>query len=162
MNIDKFDAKLLNMIQENAKHSYEYMAEKVGLSASAVHRRLSKLKANGIIKSEIAVLSPSAIGNSLTAIIRVSVERENPELLAKFKNAMKVRPEIMQCYYVTGDTDFVVIATVRDLKHFEELTGEVFAKHPNVRRSSTNFVVDPVKVGLSIPVESGVASGSRN
>lgn len=151
--IDAFDAKLLNLLQGDARSTAEHLSQEVGLSPSAVQRRLAKLRETGVIRSEIAVVSPAAVGRSLTVIIEVIVERERPELLQRFKQSMKKTPEVMQCFYVTGDKDFIIIATMRDMVHYEQFINEFCVEHPNVRRFSTSVVVDPVKVGLAVPIE---------
>lgn len=79
--------------------------------------------------------------------------RERPEVLDRFKRAMLAAPEVMQCYYITGNGDFMVIMTARDMKDYEAFTRRHFFHDSNVQRFQTNVVMDSVKVGLNVPID---------
>jgi Lrp/AsnC family leucine-responsive transcriptional regulator len=81
-------------------------------------------------------------------IVDVTLERERPDIMDEFKRSMRATPEVMQCYYVTGDTDFILIVTARDMRHYEAFTNQFFFNNPNVRRFHTSVVMDRVKVRL--------------
>ena len=151
--MDAFDAKLLNLIQKNNRLTTEQLSEMVGLSPTACQRRLKRFRSDKIISADISVISPEAVGRRLTMIVQISLEREQPEYLDRFKKAMLAIPEVMQCYYVTGSSDFILILTAKDMKDYEEFTRRVFFNNANIQHFVTNVVIDHVKVGLSIPVE---------
>lgn len=151
--MDEFDARLLNLMQENNRLTAEKLSELVGLSPAACQKRLKRLRENGTIARDISVLSPEAVGRKLTLIVEVTMERERPEVLDQFKRTMRAAPHVMQCYYVTGNADFIVILTARDMKEYEEFTRRYFFQNSNVQRFQTNVVMDDVKVGLNIPVD---------
>lgn len=153
VKLDDFDIRILNIVQHNNRYSAEQVAEMVGLSSSAVQRRLKRLRDERIILAEIAVLSPEAIGQKLTAVVAVTLEQEHPEVLDEFKNLMVVTPEVMQCYYVTGDVDFILIITVKDMQDYEAFTSRFLSANPNVRRFNTSVVINIVKLGLAFPLE---------
>jgi Lrp/AsnC family leucine-responsive transcriptional regulator len=151
--MDEFEVKLLNLVQQNSRQTAEKLSAHVGLSATACQKRLKNLRDNGTIAREIAVLSPEAVGRRLTMIVEVTLERERPEILDQFKRTMRAAAEVMQCYYVTGNADFFVILTAKDMKDFEDFTRRYFFQNSNVRRFRTNVVMDSVKATLSVPVE---------
>lgn len=151
--IDQLDAKILNLVQQNNRLTVEKIGEQVGLSASACQRRLGRLREDKIIRSDVAVVDPARVGKKLTMIIDVTVEREKPDIMAKFKDAMRAHPQVMQCYYVTGDKDFILVVTVRDMEEFEAFQTEFCTDNPGIGRFSTSVVVDPVKVGLAVPID---------
>lgn len=151
--MDTFDARLLNLVQQNNRLTTEQISEAVGLSSTACQRRLKRFRDNGIIAADIAVVSPEAVGRRMTMIVQVSLEREQPEHLDKFKNSMLSTPEVMQCYYVTGSADFILILTAKDMKDYENFTRRFFFNNPNIHHFNTSVVMDHVKVGLSIPIE---------
>ncbi len=155
--MDEFDARLLNLMQENNRLTAEKLSALVGLSPAACQKRLKRLRENRTIAHDISVLSPEATGRKLTLIVEVTMERERPEVLDQFKRTMRAAPDVMQCYYVTGNADFIVILTARDMKEYEEFTRRYFFQNSNVQRFQTNVVMDDVKVGLKIPV---AASGA--
>jgi len=150
--IDKLDAKILNLVQENNRLTVEQIGNMVGLSASACQRRLSRLREEKVIRDDVSIVDPGKVGKKLTMIIDVTVDREKPDIMKQFKDAMRAHPQVMQCYYVTGDKDFIMIVSVRDMQEFEAFQNEFCTENPAISRFSTSVVVDPVKVGLSVPV----------
>lgn len=149
---DAFDVKLLKIVQYDNRLTAEALSERVGLSPSACQRRLKRLRDEGVIEADISVISPEAVGRQLTMIVEVTLERERPDIMDEFKRSMIATPEVMQCYYVTGDTDFILILTARDMKHYEQFTKRFFFDNPNIRRFHTLVVMDRVKTGLYVPV----------
>lgn len=154
--MDALDAKLLTIIQQNNRLTTEQLSEHVGLSPTSCQRRLKRFRDNGTIAADISVIAPEAVGRRLTMVVQISLEREQPEHLDSFKKAMLVLPEVMQCYYVTGNSDFILILTAKDMQDYEDFTKRVFFNNPNIRNFVTNVVIDQVKVGLTIPVQADV------
>lgn len=152
-HMDAFDIKILELIQQNNRLTADQLSVLVNLSASACQRRIKRLREDGVIAAEIAVLSPAAVGRNLMMIVGVTLEREHPEIIKNFKDSMARMPEVMQCFYVTGDTDFVLILTAKSMEHYEEFTQRFFFENPNIRRFQTSVVMDRVKMGLSLPLD---------
>jgi Lrp/AsnC family transcriptional regulator, leucine-responsive regulatory protein len=152
--MDSFDIKILNIIQRDNRLSTEKIAEQVGLSASAVQRRLKRLREDGIIEAEVAIVSPEAVGRSLTAIVGVIIDKDRPlsQALAEFKRLMLNTPEVLQCYDVMGEFDFIVIITTKDMQEYEALSRKLFMENPNIRRYKTSPVVRRVKSETMIPL----------
>ncbi|WP_375451683.1 Lrp/AsnC family transcriptional regulator [uncultured Devosia sp.] len=150
--IDSFDARLLRAVQANNLLTADELAAVAGLSPSACLRRLKRLRAAGIIEADVAVIAPEAVGRGLTMVVEVTLERERPEIMEEFKRLMRNTPEVMQCYYVTGEVDFVLVITARDMRRYEEFTKRFFFANINVRRFHTMVVMDRVKVGYSLPI----------
>ncbi|MGA9995260.1 MAG: Lrp/AsnC family transcriptional regulator [Pyrinomonadaceae bacterium] len=153
--MDSFDVKILNIVQRDNRLPTEKIADEVGLSPSAVQRRLKRLREDGIIEADVAIVSPEATGRKLTAIVGVILDKERPLLqsLAEFKELMLTTPEVMQCYDVAGDDDFIVIITARDMQEYETFTRKLFIENPNVRRYKTSFVVSRIKSGTMIQLD---------
>lgn len=152
--MDSFDVKILNIVQRDNRLPAEKIAERVGLSPSSVQRRLKRLRKNGIIEADVSVVSPEAAGRRLTAIVGVTLEHERPlsPMLEEFKRLMSRAPEVMQCYHVTGDSDFVLIITAQDMQEYEALTRKLFVENESVRRFHTSVVVSRVKSGAIVPL----------
>ena len=155
--MDEFDVAILNQVQHNARLTAEQLSRTVGLSASACQRRLTKLRKSGVIEREISVVAPETVGRQLMMVVEVTLEREHPNIMADFKRAMKANPEVMQCYYVTGEVDFILILTTRDMQHYERFTQQFFFDNPNIRRFHTMVVMDRVKHGLAVPVDAEIS-----
>ncbi|HEY9567769.1 MAG TPA: Lrp/AsnC family transcriptional regulator [Thalassobaculum sp.] len=158
--LDEFDRRLLALVQANARLTAEQLGERVGLSASACQRRLKRLRETGVIEAEIAVVAPEAVGRALTMIVEVSLEREHPHIVEAFKKSMRATPEVMQCYYVTGEADFIILLTARDMKSYERFTQRFFFDNPQIRRFRTFVVMDRTKVGLSVPLDDDASTTS--
>ena len=111
--LDSLDRKLLDAVQLDNAQTAEALAARVGLSPSACLRRLRRLREVKVIEADVALISPERVGRPLTMVVQVTLERERPDLIDAFKRTMRAAPEVMQCYYVTGETDFVLIVTAR-------------------------------------------------
>ena len=148
--MDDKDLHILRLVQENARLTAETLSERVGLSPAAVQKRLKKLKETGVIEREIAVLSPKKLDRDLTVIVEVILERENRQQLEEFKKKMRTAPSVQQCYYTTGEADFLLILSVRDIKEYEAFTQEHFFDASNISRFKTSIVMDRVKRSLDV------------
>ena len=151
--LDSFDIKLLNLVQTDTRRTAQELSEVVGVSPSACLRRLNRLRETGVIEAEIAVVSPAAVGHRLTMVVEVSLERERPDIMSDFKKAMRMTPEVIQCYYVTGEVDFILIVAVKSMSDYETFTNDFLFNNKNIKRFNTLVVMDRVKVSLAVPIE---------
>ena len=146
------DKRIAMLLQENCRHSLEHIAEEAGLSASATHRRIAKMREQGIIMGEVAVLDPKAFGLAMTFIVEVMLEKVRTVEVSAIKKRLKAAPEVQQIYNVTGDMDLLLIILARDVEHFEQISRQLFSADPLVRRYRTSVVMDRVKTGQTIPL----------
>jgi Lrp/AsnC family transcriptional regulator, leucine-responsive regulatory protein len=151
--LDEFDLKLLHAVQRNSRLTAEQLAEKVCLSASAVQRRLHRLRERKVIEAEVAIVSPDAIGLTLTAIVEVTLDTDRPKVVEDFQRAIQAAPEVMQAYYVTGDADYILVITAKSMGDYEAFAYEFLSKNPHVRHFRTSVVMRRVKSGLSLPIK---------
>ncbi|WP_309093227.1 Lrp/AsnC family transcriptional regulator [Phenylobacterium sp.] len=152
MKLDRFDRRLLAEVQADAGQITEALADKVGLSASAVQRRLRRLRAEGVIQRETAILDPRKVGRPTFFIVGLEVERERPELLDQLRRWLAQEEHVQQAFYVTGEADFVLVVTAPDTETYDALMSRLVSENPNVRRFRTNVALGVVKRGLTIPV----------
>lgn len=148
--MDSKDLDILRLMQRNARLTAEAISQDVGLSPPAVQKRLKKLRETGAIEREIAVLSPSKLGRDMTIIVEVILERESRAHLDEFKRKMRDAPCVQQCYYTTGEADFLLILTVQDIKEYEAFTQAHFFDESNISRFKTAIVMDRVKASLDV------------
>lgn len=142
---DRFDANLLNVVQENNQLTAEQIAEKVGLSSSACQRRLKRLRAEGLIAADVSLVSSKATGSRVTLIVLVSVEREQADLFASFRTAMRGHPEITQCYYVAGNADFILVVNVGSMEEYGAFAERVFLNDKNIKSFQSYTCMQLVK-----------------
>jgi Lrp/AsnC family transcriptional regulator, leucine-responsive regulatory protein len=153
MELDKLDRRLLAILQKDARRPAELMGADVGLSASAVQRRIVRMREEGVITAEVALVDPKQAGRPLTMIVDVEVERERPELLASLKQWIAAEPCIQEAWYVTGAGDYVLIVAARDVDDFEALMQRFVADNPNVRRFQTRVALSTLKRGMFVPMD---------
>ena len=149
---DPIDIAILRHLQRTTRKTSEAIAEAVGLSPSACQRRIKRLRQCGAIASEIAVLDPEVAGARLTLIVEVVLARGRADIIDRFKRAVREMPEVQQCYYVTGDVDFILVVTAKDMSDYEGLTRRLFFDNPDILKFQTIVVMDTVKLGLEIPL----------
>lgn len=130
--LDSFDRALLDVVQRNNLTPAREIAKEVGLSESAVLRRLRRLRRAGIIVRDLSVVRPASLGRTLTVIVLVSLVREGLMQIEKFSAVIRARSEVVNTWYVTGEADFVVVLQLKDMSHYELFTHEVFLSDPNV------------------------------
>jgi len=155
MNITPTDAILINALQENARIGLETLADMTGLSTATVQRHLKRMKDDGIISREVVQIDPASIGSIMTFVVMVELERERIEQLEEFTRRALSEAQVQQCYYITGEADFCLVCTARDMDDYEALTHRLFFENANVRRFRTNVVMSRKKVGVNIPVSAG-------
>lgn len=150
--LDEFDRKILNLVQTDCQMKAEAIGAEVGLSASAVQRRLKRLRDTGVITAEIAVIDRRAAGNPMTFIAGMEIERENYDALARFRTWITGQQHIQQVYYVTGAVDLIAIITARDVGHYDEITAALMSENRQIKRIHTNVVLKDIKLGLFVPI----------
>ena len=151
--LDAADMRLLELVQQNSRTSLETLSEECNLSVPSIQRRLKKLRDTGVIRKEVAVVAPEKLGYLMTFIVYVELEREALHQLDSFRKRVKSDPQVQQCYYVTGESDFILICNARDMQDFEALTHRLFFENSNVRRFRTSVVMNVTKLGLSVPCD---------
>lgn len=151
--LDALDRKLLAELQGDGALTSDQLSERVGLSSSAISRRVRRLEADGVIERRIAIVDPARVGHGALFIVGIEVERERPELVQKLRAWMNGEPSVQQAYYVTGTADYVMLVTAPDIAEFDRMMSQMMAANPNVRRFSTQVVMGTVKRGLFVPVD---------
>lgn len=152
MELDAFDRTLLNLVQEDCARTADQLAEHVALSPSAIQRRLRRLREEGVIARDVAVLDPRKAGRPTFFVVGLHVERERPELLTELRRWLAHEAQVQQAFYVTGEVDFVLVITAPDTEAYDELMARLVTENANVKRFTTNVALGIVKRGLTIPV----------
>ena len=149
---DRQDLLIAAALQDDNRQGVDELARKVGLSPSAVHRRIARLRKDGVVNADVSVLDPKALGFGMTFIVEVILEKVRVGEVSAIKKRLKAAPEVQQIYNVTGDVDLLLIVLARDVEHFEQISRELFSADPHVRRYKTSVVMDRVKTGQTVPI----------
>lgn len=150
--LDRIDIALLDELQRDAKVPQSALGARVGLSAAAVNRRIRRLIEAGYITRTVAVLDPGRLGFPVTVIVQIEAVSEEVDRLDELQRRLVADPNVQQCYYVTGDWDFVLVMIVRDMDQYRQITRDLFFPSGNVKRFRTLVVLDPAKVDAQVPV----------
>jgi len=152
VSLDRFDLAIIAILQKNNTTSQRVIGEAVNLSAPAVQRRIKRLEEAGVIQAQVAVIDPAMVGHPITVFVEVEMESERADLIDAAKREFTAAPEVQQCYYVTGEADFILIMLVPTMAAYEAATRRLFFGNNNVKRFRTFVAMDRVKVGLTVPI----------
>ena len=161
--MDRLDYALLSLLQEDSRRTAAKIGEELGLSPSAVTRRIQNLRREGIIAKEVAVLSDRFRASRVTAIVNVQFERHQPREAEQFRRAIRTLPEVQLFVAITGATDALLLVSVRDMDQFNAFADQL-AGMSLVRRYETSFVKRMVKFTTAMPLEwspEGAAGSSK-
>jgi Lrp/AsnC family leucine-responsive transcriptional regulator len=154
--LDKLDKAILRRLQQNGRETYDVVGEKVGLSPSAVLRRVKRLEDARVIDRYVALVRPESVGLGLTAYLNVRLEKHtethkrNP--MDVFRASVQTWPEVVECVALTGEMDYLLRVVVQDMAHYSRFIMETLLKHPSVEDCKTSFVLDRVKTTTAVPL----------
>lgn len=148
--LDKMDRKILNILQTNNQITNLALAEQIGLSAPPCLRRVKQLREDGIIVNDVSLVDPFKVGKPLIVFANITLEQQREDLLAHFERKMLAEPEIMQCYFVSGDTDYLLIIHVKDMNDYNEFARRVFANEPNIKKFRSSFCLNRTKYNTQV------------
>lgn len=153
INLDKIDHAILENLQKDGRISNSDLADIIGLSASACLRRVKSLENEGVIERYVAMVPQSAAGLPDNVFVQISVEKQTKEKLAEFEKNVRDCPQIMECYLMSGDADYLLRVVVSDASDYEKLHMDVLTALPGVSQIKSNFSLRTVTKKTSIPFE---------
>jgi Lrp/AsnC family leucine-responsive transcriptional regulator len=156
--LDSIDRHLLNALQRDARAKMELLAAEVGLSASAVQRRIVRLREAGVIVGERMVLDPRSAGSPITVIVELMLERERAALTDGLKRWLLAADEVQSAWGVTGETDFVLVVTAPDLESYERFTRRMMDDNEVIREFRSSIALNRLKHSLFVPVLAGAGN----
>jgi Lrp/AsnC family leucine-responsive transcriptional regulator len=152
IKLDSFDIAILRVLQKDGTAPQRQIAESVNLSAPSVQRRIKRMEREGVISVQAAILNPAKVGLPLTIIVEVELKTETEGEIDQIKKNFQDAPEIQQCYYVTGEVDFVLIAIVSDMAEYEDLTRRLFFSNDNIKKFRTFVTMDRTKTSVELNI----------
>lgn len=154
--MDAFDLQILRELQANAEISMQELGEKVGLSHTPCWRRVKKLEEAGVIRHRVTLLDPEQLNLSVNVFVQVSLGVQQEEALNAFEAAVQTIPEIVECYTVSGDRDFLLRVVVEDVTAYERLLKSTLVHLPEVANMSSTFALRQVKYTTELPLGSSL------
>ncbi|MGR3806610.1 Lrp/AsnC family transcriptional regulator [Pasteurella testudinis] len=148
--LDKLDRQILNLLQSDATLPLKTVAEQVGSSVATCQRRIQQLQQQGVITKQVALVNPAAVGRSLSVFVTVVMEKQNTALQDAFLRSMKQEPDVMSCYEISGDYDYMLLVHARDMADYHHFTRRALTAENNVRDFKSQFVMNFNKVETKI------------
>jgi len=151
--LDDIDRKILAILQSNAHATSEELSEQVGLSPSPCARRVRNLEATGVIRSYVAVVDQVKVGLPISVFASIKLERQREEELDRFAKAVQRWPEIVECYLMTGQRDYLLRIVVKDLEAYEAFLKRTLTRLEGVASIESSFALGQVKHAQPLPIE---------
>jgi Lrp/AsnC family leucine-responsive transcriptional regulator len=152
MGLDRYDRRILDALQRDGRISNVQLASLVNLSESACLRRVRALEDSGIIERYAALVSQPKLGLAGNVFVHIALHREEQSELAAFEDAVKSIPEIMECYLMTGEFDYLLRVVVADMADFERLHNELLTRLPGVARVNSSVAIRTVQKRTELPL----------
>lgn len=148
-NLDEIDIRILRELRQDGRMSAADLSQKVGLSATPVIRRLKRLEKSGVITGYVALIDEAALGYAMSIFVSVKLDKQVEEALQSFETAILQFPEVVDCWLMTGNRDYLLRIATSGLKEFEELMIDRLVKIKSVASIESSIPLRRVKSGIS-------------
>ncbi len=152
MEIDAIDLKILDVLQRNGRISNADLAESVGLSPSPCLRRVRNLEKSGVISNYACILDQTVVDLAISVFVQVTLERQVEAALETFERLIRERPEVLECYLMTGDSDYLLRIVVPDVTAYEQFLKDHLTRIPGVASIKSSFALNRVKYETALPI----------
>lgn len=153
VSLDRLDIRLLNALQADASLPLRVLAEQVHASPATCQRRIAQLKADQVLVKEVALVDRQKVGSPLMVFVSVELEKQNDALLRSFEKKMAAAPEVLACYEVSGEFDFLLLVSAPSMERYHAFTRERCSSRSNVRNFKSTFVMNCSKFDTRIALE---------
>ena len=159
MKLDRFDLTILSVLQSDGRISNVDLADRAKLSESACLRRVRALEKSGLIKGYVAQVDQAKAGLPVNVFVNITLERQDLTELNAFEEAVQEIPEVMECYLMTGEADFLLRVVVPDLMAYERFLMDHLTRLPGIASIRSSFALKQVKYRTALPLDRGGAEG---
>lgn len=151
--LDRVDRRILDLLQREGALPVAEVASRTGLSTTTCWRRIQQLEHEGVIRGRVALLDRSALGLDVTIFAHVKLSTQGRDAIASFAEAIRERPEVLDCYTTMGEWDFMLRIVTRDIKAYEAFYLDHLSKLPNVQSINSSVTVTVIKETTVLPIE---------
>lgn len=151
-HIDEIDRRIVRELQRDASLSQAVLAERVGASPASVWRRIRNLEKEGVLGPTVRLANAQRLGRSVNVLCQVRMRRQTVEARADFEQFIQSRDEIVECYAMSGEWDYLLRIAVRDVDDYDRFSRQGVLAHPSVANAASNFALRQVKYTTEIPV----------
>ena len=150
--LDAVDRRIVRALQRDASQSHATLAESVGASPASVWRRVRALERAGVLGANVRLADPAQLGRSVNVMCQVRMTRQTMDARAEFESFIEGREEIVECYAMSGEWDYLLRIAVRDVADYDRFIRQGVLAHPSVANAASNFALRQVKYTTEIPV----------
>ncbi|MBK8032371.1 MAG: Lrp/AsnC family transcriptional regulator [Anaerolineae bacterium] len=151
--LDDLDNSILKELQEDSAMSNVELARRISLSPPAVHARIKRLEELGYVRQYVAILDREKVGYDMLCLINVTLQMHQMDNINLFREAVQAMPEVLECYFVTGEFDYLLKVVVRNRKELETFLMEKLTPIPGIARISTSIVLTEIKYTTALALE---------
>ena len=151
--IDRLDRRILDLLQREGALPVAEVAARTGISTTTCWRRIQQLEQSGVIRGRVAVLDRAALGLDVTIFAHVKLSSQGRDAIAAFSEAIRDRPEVLDCYTTMGEWDFMLRVVTRDIKAYEAFYLDHLSKLPNVQSINSSVTVTVIKETTALPLD---------
>ena len=156
--LDTLDRALLELLQRDASLPLRAVAEQVGSSPATCQRRIAQMRESGVLQRQVVLVDRAKVGRPLTVFVSVELEKQNAALLRQFEQRMAAAEEVMACYEVSGEFDFLLVVSAESMERYHAFTRELFSSLNNVRNFKSTFAMNCSKFETRVPLGGGALS----
>ena len=153
--LDKKDRLLLEHLQGDARMTNTELARRVDLSPPGLQKRVRKLEDAGVIEQYVTLLNREALGYDMLCFVQVTLQRHEPEAIRNFRKVVLTMPEVMECFHITGEYDYLLKIIIRNREHLETFLVETLTPVPGMDKIRTSLVLREIKKTSRIPLDDG-------
>ena len=152
MELDRYDLHILKILQNDSSISMQDLGAQIGLSHTPCWRRIKKLEEHGVIIKQVALLNSKSLDLDVNVFVHVTLRQHHENALNRFEEAVSQLTEVVECYTVSGETDFLLRVVVKDVEAYEKLLKGTLLQLPEVGNLSSTFALRQVKYTTEIPI----------
>jgi len=152
LELDRLDRRILDLLQRDGSLSAADVAAQVGIATTTCWRRIQRLEKAGVIRQRVALLDRMRLGLDVVVFVHVRLSTQGRDAIAQFDHAIRDRPEVLDCYTLTGEWDFFLRIVTRDIKEYEAFFLDHLSKIPNVQSVNSSIAVTVIKESTALPL----------
>ncbi len=154
MKLDQTDLKILENLQQDSKITHKEISIKLGLSVTAIYERVKKMEREKIISGYVALVAPGKVDRGFMVLCQIRLSRHTKEFLSRFENQVGKLPEVLECYHVSGEYDYILKVLVKDMEAYREFMVAKLTRLEHIGNTQSTFVITKIKNTTAIQLTS--------
>ncbi len=157
-SLDHIDKKILDLLQDNGRITNSQLAKEVGLSPPPMLERVRKLENSGTIRKYVALVDPKKVERGTMAFVSVSLRLHQKDAIQEFVTKIQKIPEVLECYHITGEEDYLLKVVIKDIEEYERFIREKLTRFAGISKIKTSFILNVMKQETKVPVDANTSA----